>query len=156
MEVGAIGEFVVKPVEMEISQELVQTQHRNLEELIVQAIQLRIVGQKNALVNTLYYRFRKIKKYLVFTNIYNQKNTYNIYNAGTYSEYIQLTVVGAIGETVVKLVEVELSPEVVPAQNQSIMELNVQANQLRIVTHRGVLVIILSVNKFWMSKLVTF
>ena len=53
MEVGAIGEFVVKPVEMEISQELVQTQHRNLEELIVQAIQLRIVRQKNALVNTL-------------------------------------------------------------------------------------------------------
>ena len=53
LEVGQIGEFVVKPVELELKQELVQIQHQQMEELNVQENHLRIATHKDVLVKTL-------------------------------------------------------------------------------------------------------
>ena len=55
-------------------------------------------------------------------------------------EYIQLLEVGQIGESAVKLVELELRQERVQIQHQQMEELNVQERQLKIVTHKDVLV----------------
>ena len=46
MEVGLIGEFVVKLVELELKQERVWIQHQQMEELNVQERQLKIVTHK--------------------------------------------------------------------------------------------------------------
>jgi len=48
--VGLIGKFVVKPVELELRQELVQIQHQQMEELNVQENHLRIATHKHVLV----------------------------------------------------------------------------------------------------------
>ena len=52
MGVGLIGESAVKPVELDLRQELVQIRLQQMEELNVQEHQLRIVTHKDVLVKT--------------------------------------------------------------------------------------------------------
>ena len=52
---GVIGKIVLKPVELELRQELVQIQHQHMVELIVQENQLRIVTQIHVLVRKAYH-----------------------------------------------------------------------------------------------------
>jgi len=49
LEVGLLGEYVVKPVDLELRQELVQIRHQQTEELNVQENHLRIVTHKDVL-----------------------------------------------------------------------------------------------------------
>ena len=56
------------------------------------------------------------------------------------NQYIQLMVVGLFGESVVKLVEVDLRQELVRIRRQLMEELIVQENQFVIVTQTNVLV----------------
>ena len=61
LEVGLIGEFVVKLVELALRQELVQIRHQQIEELNVQENLLRIATHKAVLVKTLTTNiFRKL------------------------------------------------------------------------------------------------
>ena len=53
MVVGAAGEHVVKLVEVDLSQELVQIRRQQMEELTVQENQFVIVTQNNVLVKPL-------------------------------------------------------------------------------------------------------